>query len=321
MAEFTLVDSGLEFDGGKLRYAWFRLREPDGREVYRVVTWKELAYLPIEARQDPDVLGKQWAALRGLYNGRVDFVYTVLGAFRPVRLGVAQFYGTAAESPVLTTAAEEALARLAAVEAVLANFPHSRLRTPDVGRVQLLIERLRSLKRLLALLGHPDPRLSRKGLGRDGSLGEADDELASQQGEMLLRGLAKLREDFVFLVTAAHVPRPQLTHNLVRVAERASQFASRRRGAISASFSIAIPLAACEQRWDSLIVSSNSSFAKWTKMFGDPCLTSALLGRFHILQFRRKGYRFRQSLQQRAGIDRSDGHVKEPKRAFSDKGA
>lgn len=62
MAEFTLVDSGLEFDGGKLRYAWFRLREPDGREVYRVVTWKELAYLPIEARQDPDVLGKQWAA-------------------------------------------------------------------------------------------------------------------------------------------------------------------------------------------------------------------------------------------------------------------
>ena len=244
MAEFTLVDSGLEFDGGKLRYAWFRLREPDGREVYRVVTWKELAYLPIEARQDPDVLGKQWAALRGLYNGRVDFVYTVLGAFRPVRLGVAQFYGAAAESPVLTAAAEEALARLAAVEAVLANFPHSRLRTPDVERVQLLIERLRSLKRLLALLGHPDPRLSRKGLGRDGSLGEADDELASQQGEMLLRGLAKLREDFVFLVTAAHVPRPQLTRNLVRVAERASQFASRRRGTISASFSIAIPLAA-----------------------------------------------------------------------------
>ena len=48
-------------------------------------------YLPIETRDDPDLLGKQWAALRGLYNGNVDFLYTVAGIFAPTHIGVAQF--------------------------------------------------------------------------------------------------------------------------------------------------------------------------------------------------------------------------------------
>jgi len=177
------------------------------------------------------MLGKQWAALRGLYNADVDFLYTALGVYAPQHLGVVQFYGAAAEARTEKAAADKALRRMAAVEATLANYPLSRLSQPNVGRVQLLIERMERLPKVLAVLGHPDPRMARRGLGRDGALGEMDDELASQQGEILLRGLSKLSEDFVFLVTAAHIGRPDLTEALVKMSQVASQYASRQRGA------------------------------------------------------------------------------------------
>jgi hypothetical protein len=190
------------------------------------------------------MLGKQWAALRGLYNAQADFLYSAVGVFAPQRLGVIQFYGAAAEAATEEEAGQEVRRRIRAVEAVLANFPQSRTAPPTLERVELFLERVRRLPRLLAILGHPDPRLARKGLGRDGSLGEADDELLSQQGENLLRGLARINQDFVFLVTAAHVERPAVTSALVRMAQVASQLASRQRGSIGAAFSLAIPLAA-----------------------------------------------------------------------------
>ena len=242
--EFTILDNGLRVDDGRVSYQWFKLQEPAGRTFYRAVACRELTYLPIETRDDPDMLGKQWAALRGLYNASADFLYAALGVFEPRRLGVVQFYGAAAEAATQQTASQEALRRLAAVEATLANYPQSRTVYPELARIELLTDRLRRLPRLLAILGHPDPRLAQRGLGRDGALGQADDELLSQQGENLLRGLARLSEDFVFLVTAAHVSRPALTGGLLRMAQIAGQVASRQRGSIGAGFSIAIPLAA-----------------------------------------------------------------------------
>ena len=242
--EFAILDNGLRVEDGRVKYQWFMLAEPSGRSVFRAVALRELTYLPIETRDDPDMLGKQWAALRGLYNASADFLYTAFGIFQPYRLGVVQCYGAAAEAASVEAAAREALHRLAAVEATLANYPQSRTAYPDLARLELLTDRLRRLPRLLAILGHPDPRLAKRGLGRDGAIGQADDELLSQQGENLLRGLARLSEDFVFLVTAAHVDRPALTSALVRMARVAGQVASRQRGSIGAGFSIAVPLAA-----------------------------------------------------------------------------
>ena len=228
---------------GPLALAFGPVRGAAG-DAHRVVLLRELAYIPLEAREDPDILGKQWAALRGLYNADVDFIYTAAGMYRPRHVGLVQFYGAAAEDPNPQKAHRLALAGLRAVEAVLANFVYSRLADPSSERLRQLLDLIRTLPSLLAILGHPDPRHARKGLSRDAFTGVADEELASQQGEILMRGLAKLREDFVFMVTACHVERLLLTDALVRMSRVSSQYASRQRGNINIGFSMALPLAA-----------------------------------------------------------------------------
>ncbi len=240
-----ILDSGIETHEDKLGYLWFRIAT-NGTPVFRCVALRELAFLPVEVRDDPDVLGKQWAAVRGLYNAEVDFVYTAAGMFSPERLGLVQYYGAAAEGITRETASAETMRRMAAVEAVIANYPQARLADPSLQRVEWLFDFLiqRSGRNVLAILGHPDPRMAKRGLGRDGSLGEVDEDLASQQNEILFRGLAKIREDFVFLVTAAHMGRRPLAEGLVKVAEVASNVASRRKGAISIGFNISLPLMA-----------------------------------------------------------------------------
>ena len=164
-----ILDSGIETQDDKLRYLWFRV-VTNGSPFFRCVALRELAYLPVEILDDPDLLGKQWAAVRGLYNAEVDFVYTAAGMFSPERLGLVQYYGAAAEGVTRETASAETMRRMAAVEAVIANYPQARLADPPLQRVEWLLEFLvqRSGRNVLAILGHPDPRMAKRGLGRDG---------------------------------------------------------------------------------------------------------------------------------------------------------
>jgi hypothetical protein len=240
-----VVDNGLQVDEGVLRYAWFRLETAEG-EKYRCVAFRELASVPYDVREGVDTLGRQWAALRGVYNAGVDYVYTALGIFHPEHVGVVQLYGAAGEGTNRETAAARALEGLAAVEAALANFPQSQTRAPDLRWIEWYLEFVtRRARNILALLGHPDPRASKRGLGRDGNLPDyGEDDLAEEQNEILFRGLAKLRQDFVFQVTAEHIDRKRLSRTLVEVARVASNFASRRRGSVNIGFSLGIPLMA-----------------------------------------------------------------------------
>ena len=56
--------------------------------------------------------------------------------------------------------------------------------------------------------------------------------------------MAKIRQSFVFQVTARYIGRQSLTRTLTQIAEVSSNIASRRRGSINIGFSLGIPLMA-----------------------------------------------------------------------------
>jgi hypothetical protein len=68
-------DSALRTTGNRLRYLWVRILI-GGREAFKCVALRELTYIPIEAREDSDVLCKKGTAGRRLHIAGVDFVYT-----------------------------------------------------------------------------------------------------------------------------------------------------------------------------------------------------------------------------------------------------
>ena len=61
----SIVNNGLTIKDGNLRYAWFELQK-DTRRFFRCVALRELKVIPVSVREDYDLLGKQWAAVRGL---------------------------------------------------------------------------------------------------------------------------------------------------------------------------------------------------------------------------------------------------------------
>jgi hypothetical protein len=240
-----ILDNGIESRNGALHAAWC-LVEEDGRRYYRVAVLRELKAItddPQNKRQAGEgILGKQWAAITGLYNAGVNFVYSALGIFQPEHVGIVQLYGAAVSADSVAAGISRAERDAAAVEATLAGFSQSQLRPPELDIIRWYVEFLSSARKPLALLGHPDPRVKRRGTGRDGALPEEADDLAIEQNEILFRGLAKLRENFVFQVVSDHVPRQELVRDLEQMARIASNYASRRKGSKSIGFSVGIPI-------------------------------------------------------------------------------
>ncbi len=240
-----ILDNGLHVHNGEFRYLWLRLRD-NGSEFFRVIALRELTSLAIDDKEleDYNVMGRQWGAIRGLYNAGVDFVYSAAGIFTPQHVGVVQFYGAAANAETRDAAARLANSRLKAVLGTLAaGYQQSKTRPPLMRWMEWYLDFITArAHNAVAILGHPDPRDARRGYNLDDASG--NDDLASEQNEMLFRGLAKLRKDFIFQVTADRIGRRDLTHAMRRLQVLASQVASRRRGTISIGASLSIPLAA-----------------------------------------------------------------------------
>ena len=259
----SIIDNGLRIDGG-LRYAWFKLNYTGVGDFYRCVALKELSEIPVTVREDYDLLGKQWAAVRGLHNAGVNFAYAAMGIYDPDHIGIVQYFGAAAEGLSEKEAASKALAGMATVEAVLANFPQSKLASPTAEWFEWYLDFItRRSKNVAAILGHPDPRQGKRGASGDGTLGDASDsDLAQEQNEILFRGLAKLRKNFIYQVLAEHISRGEMAETLVRIAEITSNVASRRRGSISYGFNLSIPLMAAVAQSQQAGVSQGEGVAR-----------------------------------------------------------
>jgi hypothetical protein len=241
----SIIDNGLEIQDGVLRYAWFQI-EKDGQRFFRCVSLRELQTIPVTERDDYDLLGKQWAAVVGLHNAGVNFVYTSVGIYAPDHIGIVQYFGAAGEAKSRDEAATKARAGMATVEAVLANFPQSRLGNPNSDWFRWYLDFITANGRnIAAILGHPDPREGKKGISKDGSTSDnAESDLAQEQNEILFRGLSKLRQNFVFQVLAEHITRGRMASTMTRIAEIASHVASRQKGSMGVGFSLGIPIMA-----------------------------------------------------------------------------
>ena len=246
-AEYQIQQRRVVLDADyRLDYVWWELRDRNaGRQapsLFRVMRLDELVEVPIESRDDPDLMGKSWAALRGLYRAGHDTLYLAVGVREP-DITVAQLYGSAFDADNLEEAVEGAEEAQNAVRAELSNFLHSRVKAPSEALWGHVQRQMRDLPHLVALHGYPDPRSARKGLTRDGSFGADDDELASQQGEMFLRGMSALNKEFLFAMLAHALDRETLIAGQTRLDRVAGEFASRQKGSINASFGAALPLA------------------------------------------------------------------------------
>ncbi len=232
------MDAGIRSNGSGIEYLWFRT--DDNR--YRLLALNRLVYVPIAAREDPDTLGKAWAMLRGLYAARVDFAYLAAGIWTPRPIGILQFYGALAEGPDEESARAELRRRMNAVLASFrAAYPQSRLIPADTEDLRWILEAI-TFPHAMALLGQPSPRAAPRGLGRDGKTGAEDDEFASQQNEILFRGLAALRRDFLFQFFADRMDRKALARQLEETAHEAGLWASRVRGQRSFGFTFSLPV-------------------------------------------------------------------------------
>ena len=212
---------------------------------WRYVSFAELLHLPLEEREDADILGRQHALLSGVYNAGVELVYLVAGVYTPNPLGIVQVYGSAAEAWDLTSAQSLASEGGDLISSNLHSaFPYSRLGNLSLDLGRTVMAQLTSLPEVTCILGYPDPRKAKKGMGKaqDGGLGQSDDELASQQGEYMLRALGHLRRNFVFVVTAASVRREVLSTGMKNVARESSDHASRQRGGVSFGMNVGVPL-------------------------------------------------------------------------------
>ena len=230
---------------------WDDVSDPENPDTWqevsywRYVRFAELLHLPLEEREDPDILGKQHALMTGIYNAGMELIYIAAGLYEPQPMGVVQVYGAAGEAWDHRTARDLAIRGGHVIKASLHSaFPYSHLGNLDLPVAQAILHQLTSLEQVTTLLGYPDPRKSKKGMGKtqDGGLGHSDDEIASQQGEYLLRALGHLRRNFIFLVTAAAVRGTVVADGLINVARESSDYASRQRGGVSFGMSVGIPL-------------------------------------------------------------------------------
>ena len=284
--DLDILDNGIRFaeDQDRMEYIWYRVRErEDGREysLYRVVRLGLLRYLPQEHRQEPGIVERMRAALVGLYGARradYDLVEIKAGIFNPP-LGVLQMYGSIGIAPTLDEAVRNADLGMAAVTGAIANFEQSRLTPVTVQVAEWLRRALAEFPHVLVVVGQPQPRRGRRGMGREGpgesrgatGVGVQDEMEPPQQGEMLCRALAAVQEEFLMVTLASRVAQRDLARMLAGTAAEASVPASMVSGseAITAFQYPRSDRRRCNSSWRPSGTAANSSFSILGRIGGD----------------------------------------------------
>jgi hypothetical protein len=233
----------------QMDYIWLQVTEREnGKEYegYRVVRLLQIKSIPLESRSDAGLLQKMRTILRGMSGARVNLAYLVAGIFEDPPLGIVQCYGTVTFDTDLDQAIQNSKRDIAALEAGMKGQYRQLRMEPLSERVAAWIyASLEAFPYALVAVGHPDPRensrthnneMQNPQIGSGASQG-----YSIQQNEILYRGMAALREQFIFMVLGYSVPIDAIANMLAGYAQEASIWASQQTGVRSASFGISLP--------------------------------------------------------------------------------
>ena len=249
--DLELHDIHLEFSENKdqMETIWLKVTEREnGREYhgYRVIRLLQIRSIPLEVRSDAGLLQKMRTILRGLSGARVNLAYLVAGIFEDPPLGIVQCYGVVSFSEKLEDAIQQSRHDLAVLEAGLkGQYRQIRLEPISVRVAQWLYRSLEDMPHALVAVGHPDPRENVRNQSREminpliGA--EAMQSFSLQQNEILYRGMAALKEEFLLMVLAYAVSLDDVANLLAGYAQETAIWASQQSGVRSASFGISLP--------------------------------------------------------------------------------
>jgi hypothetical protein len=244
--DLDVLATDIEYDDrGEMRYIWFELAEREGGRLYRyhkAVRLLALDYIPRQAREQVHLLEKMRKALKGLYNAQVDFLSLVAGIFTDPYLGILQCYGVQGFGLNREAAIARADQGLAALQGAMANFEQSRLVPLKVQEAEWFRRAFRDLRFGLVAIGQPDPRKAVRGMS-DAKEPARMEEYSFEQNEMLYRGLARLKEDFLNVTLAARVgDLGDLARLRISMARESSVWASLEKGAKGISLNLSVPV-------------------------------------------------------------------------------
>ena len=249
--DLELHDIHLEFSENKdqMETIWLKVTEREkGREYhgYRVIRLLQIRSIPLEVRSDAGLLQKMRTILRGLSGARVNLAYLVAGIFEDPPLGIVQCYGVVAFAEKLEDAIQQSRHDLAVLEAGLkGQYRQIRLEPISVRVAQWLYRSLEDMPHALVAVGHPDPRENVRNQSREminpliGA--EATQSFSLQQNEILYRGMAAIKEEFLLMVMAYAVSLDDVAGLLAGYAQETAIWASQQSGVRSASFGISLP--------------------------------------------------------------------------------
>jgi len=252
--DLDILDAGLVFDSKGpdtkvMDHIWVRATERENGQVYdgfRVTRLMQIRSIPIESRSDAGLLQKMRTVLRGMSGARVNLAYLVAGIFDDPPLGIVQCYGTVSFAKDLEEARENSRRDIAVLEAGLkGQYRQLRLEPISERIAKWLYDALANFPYALVAVGHPDPRenvRTHNNEMQNPMTGQnATQHFSLQQNEILYRGMAALKEQFIFMVMGHSVPVEVIADVLAGYAQEASIWASQQTGVRSASFGISLP--------------------------------------------------------------------------------
>ncbi|MBU1747386.1 MAG: serine-rich protein, partial [Chloroflexi bacterium] len=233
------------YHGVMLDHIHYVLVEHEAGQTYhyhKVVRLLQARFLPREMREQYGVLERMRKVLRGLYQAQVEIVVIYAGIFEPYT-GVVQIYGVQTVADDYETAQVQSAMDIVALEAALRGiYAQSEFVPMPTNVAEWLRQAFQSMPYAGVAIGQPDPRENPRGMDSDSVMSQTVEEATMQQNEILMRGMAARREEFVCVVMGSPVPIHEIVRLQRATAHEGGRWASLERGSQGLNVGVSLPV-------------------------------------------------------------------------------